>query len=145
MVRLNLVQVLPGLVLIICASGCRPDGIDLSPDGKTLVKTTSNGVEFYDGVHQKPTFVKKGAADFPRFSADGNLIAVETGYSRPTKPGGKPKPSDQTAQCVVLNKDGQAKFSVPEVGGPFAWRPDGTELVGINDSKAVVVHIPTNK
>lgn len=142
MVRLNLVQVLPGLVLIICAYGCRPDRVDLSPDGKTVVKTTGERVEMYDGVHQKPVFNRSMAgADFPRFSPDGSMVAVER-TSPETKSSKKRAKQPQSNECAVLSKGGRSLFSVPGIGGPFAWRPDQTEVVGFDGVNAAVMYLP---
>jgi len=152
--RLNLVPVIPGLVLFICATGCSRQ-VDLSPDGKTLAVTDGNGVVLRDATRSRPDVkIDIPSAGSPRFSPDSSLIAIDQTYhyegftaqsaSKPT-PAPKSKPPQTTSQTVVADRSGKIKFRVKGVSGPYAWRPDGTELIGVSGKDAAVIHVKSHE
>ena len=124
MARLNLVPTILGLVFFLCATGCN-HGVDLSPDGKTIVETNGQGVTIRDVNGKRPDLTLKfDASDSPKFSPDGKSIAIE----------------HQTG-TILIHSDGSRMFKVPAVKGPYAWRPDGSELLGFDQSEAKVIHL----
>jgi len=145
MAKLNLVLALPGLVLFICAAGCNRE-VDLSPDGKTVVTTNGNEVVFHDTTTKRPDIaVKLEGVGSPRFSPDSEFVAVGHGEVHGKSNGKKAGQVIRNSGTDVITKGGEVKFSVPGVYGPYAWRPDGSELAGTDEDGVAVIHIRSHQ
>ena len=150
MARLNPVPGLLGLSIVVCVVGCMSlPQADFSRDGRTVVVTGGDGIVFHDAAAKRPDVtVKLDDAGSPAFSPDGSLVAVQQNISE--KPQAVPansmpvfaKPPVQSLRTLIVGRDGRIKFRVSNLGGPYAWRPDGTELLGCDGDIAKVVYIP---
>ncbi len=147
MARLNPVPGLLGLSIVVCVVGCMSlPQADFSRDGRTVVVTGGDGIVFHDAAAKRPDVtVKLDDAGSPAFSPDGSLVAVQQNISE--KPQAVPansmpvfaKPPVQSLRTLIVGRDGRIKFRVSNLGGPYAWRPDGTELLGCDGDIAKVV------
>jgi hypothetical protein len=133
--------------LFICAIGCGRKQEDLSPDGKTFVFANNDGVIFRDSAGIRPDLrARLGRCESPSFSPDGRLLAVQAVDSEtPTFTFASSPPVPVTDRTLVLAQDGHVVFSVRGIGGPYAWRPDGSEIVGFTGVSAAVIHIPSHQ
>jgi len=139
MLRLN-----PGplvFVLFFCALGCNRE-VDLSPDGKTVVITTGSDITFKDVNGKKlGATIKADGVSSPRFSPDGKMIVVEQQDNPPGQGRRKAAYVMPPIRTLFVAKNGPILFSIPGIGGPYAWKPDGTEVVGTDRNSAVVMHV----
>ncbi len=119
------------LVSLICvAAGCGPTpDADLSPDGKLVAFTNADGLILHETSGKHPDMVVHlKDTNTPKFSPDSRWIAME-----------------QRDNTVILETSGPKKIVIKGVSGPYAWRPDGTELVGAHQRKALVIHLASKQ
>ena len=140
MCTLNPVRAWLGLVVLICATGCSNEA-DLSPDGRTLAVTKGDSLELHDSAGKRPVVhIDIEDVGSPKYSPDGKWLLVDQGSQRSeTVENGQHRVIPK--QTVVFSSEGLKEFALPKVLGPFAWRPDGTEFVGIDEKNACVVHV----
>ena len=103
-------------VLIVPASGCLPDAVVWTPDGKSLVYTEDRGTRVvrYDLTAKERHVLEENTnsqTTWPAVSPDGKLIAVARAVRDGEEPG--------TMEIVLLDMEGQEVKSSKE----FPWLP----------------------
>jgi len=127
MARINL-----GLLVLVFVvgglAGCKPQmQADLSPDGRTVALTDDRGLVLRDVAGKQPdTLIRLDEARSPQFSPDGKWIVIE-----------------HSEFAVLVERVSGKLVKLPLISPPFAWKPDSSELVGVRDNTALVVHIPS--
>jgi hypothetical protein len=120
-----------GAALLLGAglAGCSP-GIDadLSPDGTTVVQASDKGLSLgpSDGTGAG-RIVVPGAVGSPRFSPDGSKVVAWATTNPPRA-------------LLVDAKTGNSKALGATLWPPYAWKPDGTEVLGWSDEKTAAVY-----
>ena len=109
-----------------CLAGCAPGPqANLSPDGKTVALTNNDGIIIHDTTGNRPEVnIKLDQATSPLFSPDSKYLAVCLPKS-----------------TLLIDRATHDRITLPAIAPPYAWKPDGTELVGFRTLNATVVHI----
>src|SRR4051812_35566409 len=92
------------LFLVLPATGCLPDAVVWSPDGKSLVWTEDRGtrVVVYDLAGRERHVVEdntEGQTTWPAVSPDGKLVAVARAVRDEDEP--------VTLEIALLNREGE--------------------------------------
>jgi hypothetical protein len=127
-VRVSAAMALVGLL----AAGCGPAiEADLSPNGKLLVQTGPKGLTIRDTAGGGAQPLLAGSFSEPRFSPDGRTVVVERNLG---------KRNETLLVDVATHRETRLPGTLRP---PFAWRPDGTELVGWDGKVGRVYHLPS--
>lgn len=122
------------LLLSVGLTGCRASyDADLSPDGTTVAQMTSQGLTLRSLDPQvQDRFLNGKALSGPRFSPDGKTLVAN---------------DNQTGRLILVDaKSGKSKDYAVKLAPPFAWRPDGTEVIGwASEKRADVFHVKTGQ
>ncbi|MGV3618017.1 MAG: TolB family protein [Fimbriimonas sp.] len=117
-------------LVALLSTGCGPSiQADLSPDGRTLAETGPNGLSLRSTDGGPAQRIMNGATGQPRFSPDGRTIAVERAKGKGME------------TVLVDPKTKAAKPLAGDLRGPFAWRPDGSELLTWKGPVAEIYHL----
>jgi hypothetical protein len=111
------------LLLSLPATGCLPDAVVWTPDGKSLLWTEDRGtrVVLYELASKERHVVEDNTdsqTTWPAISPDGKLIAV----ARAVRDGDQ----EATLQIVLLNRDGDEVKTSDE----FPWQPADPKAKG---------------
>lgn len=111
-----------------CLVGCAPGPqASLSPDGKTVALTNHDGLVLHDTTgNRSDVKIKLDQPTSLVFSPDSKYLAVCLPKS-----------------TLLIDRTTQKRVVLPDIAPPYAWKPDGTELVGFRKFDATVVHIPS--
>jgi hypothetical protein len=110
-------------LLILPSSGCLPDAVVWTPDGKSLVWTEDRGtrVVLYDLAKKERHVVEDNTnsqTTWPAVSPDGKLIAIARAVREDDEPG--------TMEIVLLDREGQEVKNSKE----FPWFPADKKAKG---------------
>lgn len=114
------------VLVVACLVGCeRPPEAVISPDGQTVTITTPAGLRLHDTSGATNDFrMKLKDANSPSVSPDGKWVLVGAGK-----------------ESLLIDRMTGHRSTLAGLEPPFAWRPDGTEVVGNGNSGATVVYV----
>jgi hypothetical protein len=97
----------------------------MSLDGQTVAITTPAGLRLYDTSGATRDYrIKLKDANSPSFSPDGKWVLVGAGK-----------------ESILIDRMTGHRSTLAGIEPPFAWRPNGTEVVGNGKAGATVVYL----